>query len=142
MQSAKFQVNETFGKQWQFDEKSVKEFAILAGDLNPLHHDETAAKNSRFSKLIVSGRQYVAMMMGVVATFVSARQSALGLEFNFQLKKAIFANEAIDIQWKISKIEFNKKLNGNLIYFEGILYNSKQEVCTIGRAKLLSVEEI
>lgn len=132
-----FNVGDKFGKTWQFDAKSVQEFATLAGDFNPLHHDKGFAEQSRFGRLIVSGTQYVAMMMGVVATYVSERTLTVGLNFDFQFKKAIFANEAIEIAWEITKIEASKKLKGDLIYFDGVIYNSDRQVCTIGQAKLL-----
>lgn len=133
-----FKVGDKFSKHWQFDEKSVSEFSNLAGDFNPLHHDKEVAEQSRFKKLIVSGTHYVAMMMGLTATYLNERQSSVGLNFDFQLKKAIFADEAIDIEWEIVKIEPSEKLKGNLIYLSGVIYNSKREVCTVATAKLLS----
>ena len=56
--NASFNVGDTFGKSWQFDEESVKQFATLTGDMNPLHHDSELAAKSRFKRLIVSATQY------------------------------------------------------------------------------------
>ena len=137
----KFKIGDRFGKTWQFDAQSVKDFAKLAGDLNPLHHDEKFAHDSQFGRLIVSGTQYTAMMMGVVATYVSERSLTVGLNFDFQFKKAIYADETVEFAWEITHIQPKEKLNGDLIDFEGVIYNSQREICTLGQARLLSYHQ-
>lgn len=133
-----FNVGDCFGKTWTFDEQSVKAFASLVGDTNPLHHDAQFAKNSRFGRLIVSGTQYTAIMMGMVAAYVSERNLTVGLNFSFDFKKAIFANDTIDITWQIDKIDPNEKLGGDLIYFVGKITNQHHQICTTSNATLLS----
>lgn len=133
-----FKVGNTFRKTWQFDVQSVKDFATLVGDLNPIHHDEAFAKNSPFGKLIVSSTQYSAMMIGMVATYSGECNMSVGLNFDFQLKKAIYADEAVEMVWEITKIEPNAKLQGDIVSMEGVIYNSQQQICTTAQTKVLS----
>ncbi|HSC22862.1 MAG TPA: MaoC family dehydratase, partial [Casimicrobiaceae bacterium] len=48
-----------------FDAGSIRRFASLCGDHNPLHHDERAAAQGPFGTLIASGPHVVALMMGL-----------------------------------------------------------------------------
>jgi 3-hydroxybutyryl-CoA dehydratase len=50
-------VGESFGIEHAFDPRQVIEFALAAGDDNPMHHDAELARGSRFGRLIVSGTQ-------------------------------------------------------------------------------------
>lgn len=137
-----FRIGETFGANWCFSEQQVSDFARMTGDFNPIHHDKAAAAQTSFGKIMLSGTQYTALMMGLVATFVSERSPTLGLEFDFKFKKAVFANESLTAQWVISDIRYHDKLQGNLIHFEGTLINDKGELCTVGRGVLLQKDSI
>ncbi|WDR88458.1 MaoC family dehydratase [Burkholderia ambifaria] len=87
--NSSYKVGESTSQLVTFDVDSVRQFATLAGDMSPLHHDEAFAKTTRFGGLIVSGTHYSAMMMGMVATFLTERRAGLGLEFEFQFRKAV-----------------------------------------------------
>ena len=137
MDEKPFEVGETFGADWCFSDQQVSDFATLAGDFNPIHHDIKQAQAMGFDEIVISGTQYTAMMMGLVATFVSNRCPTLGLEFDFKYKKAIFANQRLKVIWKISAIQYHPKLQGDMIYFEGQLLNDKDELCTLGKGMLL-----
>jgi acyl dehydratase len=93
--------------------------------MNPLHHDREIAEASRFKSLIASGTQTSSVMLGALATYVSARASAVGLEFSVRLKKAIRAGETTKLTWTISSIEEKLSLSGDIVVFEGILYNQE-----------------
>lgn len=121
MSVSAFSEGEDFTKILAFTPQSVKQFATLGGDTNPLHHDEAYAKASRFGGLIASGGQCTAMMMGPVADFLTARKNAVGLEFNFKFHKAVPATGDYTLHWKILTITHKASLNGHLIKFEGRL---------------------
>lgn len=73
-----FAVGDSFSKTLVFDKESIRSFATVAGDTNPLHHDEEVAAASRFGGLIASGPHFTALMMGVVAQNVTRSGQALG----------------------------------------------------------------
>lgn len=121
MSASAFSTGEEFSKTLVFTPELVKEFALLGGDPNPLHHDEAYAKASRFGGLIASGGQCTAMMMGPVAGFLTARKPAVGLEFNFKFLKAVPASGVYDLHWQIIDINYKPSLKGHLIKCEGRL---------------------
>ena len=140
MQNLSYKVGETTSQTVTFDVDSVRQFATLAGDMSPLHHDEEFAKASRFGGLIVSGTQYSAMMMGMVATFLTERRTTgLGLEFEFQFRKAVAVGETVRMEWRIVTVEANPKLKGDIITLEGSLLNAHGEICVLAKSKSLSI---
>jgi len=102
-----------------FDAESIRRFAALSGDHNPLHHDERAAAAGSFGALIASGPHVVALMMGLDATFLSQRDLALGLGFEFRFVKAIPAGATLSLEWTVSGIEPKASLAGDIVSVEG-----------------------
>lgn len=139
MSDVSYKVGETTSQFVTFDVDSVQRFATLAGDYSPLHHDEAYAKTTRFGGLIVSGTQYSALMMGMVATFLTERKAGLGLEFEFQFRKAVLVGQTVCMEWRIVSVEHNPKLKGDVIVLEGSLLDEHGEVYVIARSKSLSI---
>ena len=102
-----------------FDAESIRRFATLCGDHNPLHHDERAAAEGPFGTLIASGPHVVALMMGLDATFLSQRHEALGLGFEFRFVKAIPAGATLTLEWTVSGIEHKPSRAGDVMRVEG-----------------------
>ena len=112
-------VGERFARRETFDADSIRRFAALCGDHNPLHHDERAAAASRFGSLIASGPHVVALMMGLDATFLSQRGAALGLGFEFRFVKAVPAGARLMLEWTIAGIDYKPSLAGDVVSVEG-----------------------
>lgn len=121
-------VGDTFSREVTIDAASIRQYAMLAGDHNPMHHDESVAKASRFGSLIASGTHTSALLMGVLATAISERVASLGLGFSVRLRRAVRAGEAVSIRWKIVSIEPSRSLKGDLVVAEGELVNQAGEV--------------
>lgn len=102
-----------------FDAESIRRFAMLSGDHNPLHHDERTAAAGPFGTLIASGPHVVALMMGLDATFLSQRDLALGLGFEFRFVKAVPAGTMLSLEWTVSGIEHKASLAGDIVSVEG-----------------------
>ena len=112
-------VGDRFMRRASFDAASIRTFATLCGDRNPLHHDERAASASRFGTLIASGPHVVALMMGLDATFLSREGDALGLGFEFRFVKAVPAGAELTLEWTIAGIEHKVSLDGDVVSVEG-----------------------
>lgn len=116
-----FQPGDGFTRELPLTPALVREFARLGGDTNPLHHDDEAAKTSRFGTLIASGGQCTAMMMGPLADYLTQRGGAVGLEFSFKFKRAVPAQGNYQLQWIIERLEYKQSLKGFLLFLNGDL---------------------
>ena len=112
-------VGERFSRRVTFDADSIRTFATLCGDHNPLHHDADAASASRFGALIASGPHVVALMMGLDATFLSRRSDALGLGFEFRFDKAVREGAALTLEWTVTAVTPKASLAGHVVSVEG-----------------------
>jgi acyl dehydratase len=115
----------------------VKSFATLVQDLNPLHHDEAYAAQSRFGGLIASGTQPTAHFMALLATHFSTYAQPLGLEFDIKLKKAVHANDTLIIRWRVRDAYWKPSLNGDLTHLEGTVVNQRGDTVVVGSSTIL-----
>ena len=122
-QSGCFHLGEQFTRDVVFDQNAVTQFATMAG-----HHDEQVAAASPFKSLIASSAHTGALLLGSLATFISSRVSAVGLGFSMRLKKATRVGEKAGIVWTGVSIEPKRKLGGDVITFEGKVFNSQNQV--------------
>ena len=97
-------VGERFSRRVTFDATSIRTFATLCGDHNPMHHDTVAAASGPFGALIASGPHVVALMMGLDATFLSKRGDALGLGFEFRFDKAVREDAELTLEWIVTAV--------------------------------------
>lgn len=116
---------------------SVKSFATLVNDFNPLHHDEAYAAQSRFGGLIASGTQSSAYFMSLLATHFSQRAQPLGLEFDIQMKRAAHANDVLSFEWRVVEAWWKPSLNGDLVKLDGRAANQRDETILTGHATIL-----
>jgi acyl dehydratase len=130
-------VGETFSSTLALSAESVKSFAALVNDYNPLHHDEAYAAQSRFGGLIASGTQPTAHFMALLATHYSTYAQPLGLEFDIKLKKAVHANDTLTITWRVKDAYWKPSLNGDLTHLEGSVVNQRGETMLVGSSTIL-----
>ncbi len=130
-------VGESFSQRVTFDVKSIRDFATLTGDFNPLHHDEAAAARGPFGSLIVSGPHISALMMGMTATHFCKRCAPLGLEFTIRFARAITAGTTLELRWTLTKLEPKPSLRGDLATLDGRALDDAGGVYVNGRGLLL-----
>ena len=116
---------------------SVKSFATLVNDLNPLHHDDAYAAQSRFGGLIASGTQPSAHFMAMLATHFSQYAQPLGLEFDIKLKKAVHAQDTLTMTWRVRDAWWKPSLNGDLTQLDGLVVNQRGETVLLGTSTIL-----
>ena len=130
-------IGETFSSTLVLSAESVKSFATLVQDLNPLHHDDDYAAQSRFGGLIASGTQPSAHFMALLATHFSTYAQPLGLEFDIKLKKAVRATDTLTINWRVRDAWWKPSLNGDLTQLDGNVVNQHGETVLIGTSTIL-----
>lgn len=130
-------IGETCSSTLALPAESIKSFATLVNDLNPLHHDDAYAAQSRFGGLIASGTQPTAHFMALLATHFSQSRQPLGLEFDIKLKRAVHAGDTLTLSWRVTAAYWKPSLNGDLATLDGEAVNQRGEVALLGRATIL-----
>lgn len=120
-------IGERFTASLALPPDSIKSFATLVNDHNPLHHDDAYAEASRFGSLIASGTQPTAHLMAMLATHFSADAQPLGLEFAIKLVRAVKANDVLAMSWQVTDAHWKPSLNGDLVKLEGQALNQHGE---------------
>jgi len=77
----KVKPRERFSTEVTLTPALVAEFARAAGDQNPLHYDLDYTAQTKYKRLMASGTQTTALLMGLTATYFSQRGAMVGLEF-------------------------------------------------------------
>lgn len=124
--SPPFSVGETLTSCVAFPQDEIRQFAAMAGDDNPLHHDAVAAARSRFGGLIASGAHTISLMLGSAAGHVTPRCASLGLDCAFRLRKAVPAGISATAEWTVTAIVAKPSLNGHVVSLEGVLRHDDQ----------------
>ena len=130
-------VGERFARRARFDAESIRRFATLCGDMNPLHHDEAAAEAGPFGTLIASGPHVVALMMGLDATYLSERFDAVGLGFDFRFVKAVPAGAELTLEWTVSACRPTSGATGYVVKVEGRAVDDAGTVFVTGKGENL-----
>ncbi|HEY1998652.1 MaoC family dehydratase [Paraburkholderia sp.] len=130
-------IGETLRATLALSADSVKSFATLVHDLNPLHHDDAYAAQSRFGGLIASGTQPTAHFMAMLATHFAQFAQPLGLEFDIKLKKAVYAADTLTMTWRVRDAWWKPSLNGDLTQLDGEVVNQRGETVLLGTSTIL-----
>ncbi|MBL8353049.1 MAG: MaoC family dehydratase [Burkholderiaceae bacterium] len=108
----------------RFSREDIAAFARLSGNDNPLHHDRQAAQRARHGEIIASGEQITAQMIGLASTHFSRPdgdrpRELLCLNFNFAFKAPVFAEQTIELAWRVVSTEPHAALGGLLVQIDG-----------------------
>ena len=120
-------IGERCSRKMQFTSESIAEFARLTGDANPLHTDTDAASRARHGRVIAAGQHTTSQLIGLAATYfsrghddtASELRELLCLNFNFSLKSPVFADEAAELSWVVTTLEWSGRLQGWLVQADG-----------------------
>ncbi len=136
------QIGERMSAQVALSSEEIARFATLCGDLNPLHHDETYARQTRFGGIIACGPHITSLMMGLTATHFSRNGAMLGLEFTFRFRKAVKAGEQITMEWEVVAVEPKASLQGSIVTLRGKATNQQGQEVLTGTGKILATEKL
>lgn len=129
--------HERFSREVELSPQFVSDYAILAGDDNPVHHDPVLAATTRFGRPIASGTHTTALLLGLTASHYSKRGAMLGLEFWVGFRKPIFADEKIRLEWLTIKVTPNAKLKGDVVDLRGRICNGRGETALGAKGRVL-----
>lgn len=135
-------VGESFGKTMTLDATSISAFATQVGDPNPLHHDEAAARRSRFGSIIACGPHTSALLMALTAERFTRDGAALGLDFRIQFRKVVKAGDQLTMRWTVTRVEDKPRLNGELIEMAGEVRNQLGELVLSSTGLVLATDAL
>lgn len=135
-------VGEQFDLTVRYSRDDIASFARATHDHNPLHHDRQAAQRARHGEIIASGQQTAAHMMGMVATHFSRDDDGLAremlcLNFNFAFKAPVFADQDLQLVWRVDSVSFNSKLGGLVGELTGQASVVRGTPCVVARGTVL-----
>lgn len=107
-----------------FTPESVRAFATLTNDTNPLHHDADLASATRFGGLIASGTQTTGLLLGSLANHIFPENASLGLSCSFRLRKAVPADAVLIARWTVRSVVPKPSLRGVLVELDGSLVDA------------------
>lgn len=112
----------------------VKSFADLVGDYNPVHLDDTYAKNSIFGKKIVHG-MFGASLISAVIGMKLPGPGAIYLSQSLNFNKPVYIDDTIEA--KVTVMDVKEKKNKLILTLNTICKNSSDEVVIDGQAVML-----
>lgn len=115
----RFTVGQVLEAPIAFTPDSVRAFATLTNDTNPLHHDAALASATRFGGLIASGTQTTGLLLGSLANHIFPENASLGLGCSFRLRKAVPADATLIARWTVRGIVPKPSLYGVLVELDG-----------------------
>jgi 3-hydroxybutyryl-CoA dehydratase len=134
------QPHERFSAVVSLDPRATSAFAHAVGDTNPLHHDADYAATTRFGRLLASGPQTTAQLLGLTASHFSKRGAMLGLEFWVQFRRPVYADETITLEWLVISVKKNARRNGEIIDLRGRIRNQTGETAVGAKGRVLVTE--
>ncbi len=135
-------VGEEIARTVRYSTDDIAAFARMSFDDNPLHLDAQAAQRGRFGRIIASGQQTAAILMGMLASHFSrsgdgvARQM-LCLNMNFAFKAPVHAEQDVRLRWRVSTVAWNASLNGMLAHLDGHAWVTANSPAVVARGTIL-----
>ena len=96
--------HERFSSEVTLTPALVSAYATAAGDFNPIHHDPEFAARTRFGRVIASGTQTTALLLGLTASHFSKLGALVGLEFWVGFRRPVYADETIRMEWLVIRV--------------------------------------
>lgn len=118
-------VGETFGQRLRIAAAEIPAFAASVHDHNPLHHDVEVARAAGYPGLIASGTQVGSYLMALTATHFAKptedghARGGLGIGFELRFRAVVFADEDIDLHWRVTELVRKDRLDGWIAKLEG-----------------------
>jgi len=128
---------ERFSSQVTLDPAAVAQFAAAVGDDNPVHHDSEFAALTRYGRPIASGTHTTALLLGLTAAHFSRGTAMVGLEFWVRFRRAIYADETIQLEWLVIKVTPNDKLKGDIVELRGRIKGENGQTALGAKGRIL-----
>ena len=135
-------INELISRTIRYSHDDIANFAHMTLDQNPLHLDAARAQRARFGEIIASGQQTAAALMGMLATHFSRSSDGvpremLCLNMNFAFKAPVFAEQELQLGWRVMNIDASTRLGGLIGHLEGSAAVTRGKPAVVARGTIL-----
>jgi 3-hydroxybutyryl-CoA dehydratase len=131
---------DSFAKHHRYDAADIADFAHRVGDHNPVHQDVAHGARSRFGKRIAPAEQTIALMLGMAASWLAEKGTAIGLGCAFRFTAAVHEGDELELQWLVTDTYYKESLRGMIVVFEGTATNQDGLVAMRGNLEMLLQE--
>jgi 3-hydroxybutyryl-CoA dehydratase len=122
--------------------EDAADYALRAGDGNPIHHDPVYAASTRFGRVIASGAQTTGLLMGLTATHFSRSSAMVGLDFWFRFRRPVFVDETVRLEWLVIAVRPAPRLGGDVVELRGRLRNAAGETAVGAKGRVLVTDRL
>ena len=130
-------VGERFSREHTFSVEEAIAFALAAGDDNPLHHDAEFAAGTRFGRLIVSGTQTAALLLGLTASHFAKQGTVIGVGFSVSFERPVYGDESVTLEWAVDTVRPCSTGGGQRVDMKGCLRNASGTICVSATGSVL-----
>src|SRR6266581_8054112 len=134
--------HDRFSTEVTLTPEAVATYARAAGDTNPVHFDAAFAANTRYRRLIASGTQTTALLLGLTASHFSRGASMVGLEYWVRFRRPVFADETIRLEWLVIKVTPSARLGGDIVDLRGRVLGQDGRTAVGAKGRLLVTERL
>jgi acyl dehydratase len=131
---------DSVSRHHRYDAADIADFAHRAGDHNPVHQDAAFSARSRFGKKIAAAEQTTSLMIGLAASWLAERGTAIGLGCSFRFTAAVREGDTLELAWRVTDTYFKDSLSGLIVCFEGTATNQDSLVAMRGNLEMLLQE--
>lgn len=128
-------IGEKFSNTKQITDETVRNFAELSGDFNPIHLDEEFAKTTRFGRRIAHGMISGALISSVLGYQLRDR-SVVYLSQTLKFTAPVFIDDTVTATATIMNIRQDKPI----VTIETVCTNQKGETVVKGEAAIMVLE--
>jgi len=98
------------------------------------------SRSSRFGKRIAAAEHTIALMLGLAASWLAERGTAIGLGCSFRFTAAVREGDTLELKWLVTQTYFKESLSGLIVCFEGEARNQDGLVAMTGTLEMLLQE--
>jgi len=136
------QPHDRFSSEVTLNPDNVADYARAAGDSNPIHFDAAFASQTRYRRLIASGTQTTALLLGLTAAHFSKGASMVGLEYSVKFRRPVFADEKIRMEWLVIRVTRNDRLGGHIVELRGRLQGQDGKTAIGAKGRVLVTDKL
>src|SRR6478735_7439093 len=107
-----------------------------------IQFDAAFASQTRYRRLIASGTQTTALLLGLTAAHFSKGVSMVGLEYWVKFPRAVFADETIRMKWLVIRVTPNACLGGHIVELRGRLQGQDGKTAIGAKGRVLVTDKL